>query len=74
MCALLNWGLVSGEGTILKLLVREECFPLDHKLFTFRSSKIPSDLVMYGRVRPINLVRIILLVDLEIFKLIHFFK
>lgn len=56
MCALLNWDLDSAEGTILELLVREEHFPLDHKLFTFRSSEIPPELVMYGKVRPINLL------------------
>lgn len=44
MYALLNWDLDTGEGTIRKLLVREEHFPLDHKLFTFRSSEIPLDL------------------------------
>jgi len=42
---MLNWDLDAGAVTILKLLVREEHFPLDHKLFMFRSSEIPSDLV-----------------------------
>lgn len=44
MPALLNWDLHAGEGTILKLLVCGEHFPVEHKLFMFRSSEIPPDL------------------------------